>query len=98
MDTKTDHFRQLTAAWLALVALTLTSLGLSEWFRDISLLPLLVAAIIWIKGALVARCFIESQVAHPFIKRVLKVFIAISPLALLATAFYGSTLARWATL
>ncbi|UCV28985.1 hypothetical protein [Ferribacterium limneticum] len=98
MDTKTDHFRQLTAAWLALVALTLASLGLSEWFRDISLLPLLVAAIIWIKGALVARCFIESQVAHPFIKRVLKVFIAISPLALLATAFYGSTLARWATL
>ena len=98
MDTKTDHFRQLTAAWLALVALTLASLGLSEWFRDISLLPLLVAAIIWIKGALVTRCFIESQVAHPFIKRVLKVFIAISPLALLATAFYGSTLARWATL
>lgn len=98
MDTKTDHFRQLTAAWLALVALTLASLGLSEWFRDISLLPLLVAAIIWIKGALVARCFIESHVAHPFIKRVLKVFIGISPLALLATAFYGSTLARWATL
>ena len=98
MDTKTDHFRQLTAAWLALVALTLASLGLSEWFPDISLLPLLVAAIIWIKGALVARCFIESQVAHPFIKRVLKVFIAISPLALLATAFYGSTLARWGTL
>lgn len=98
MDTKTDHFRQLTVAWLALVALTLASLGLSEWFRDISLLPLLVAAIIWIKGALVARCFIESHVAHPFIKRVLKVFIGISPLALLATAFYGSTLARWATL
>jgi hypothetical protein len=98
MDMKTDHFRQLTSAWLALVALTVVSLGLSEWFRDISLLPLLVAAIVWIKGALVARCFIESHVAHPFIKRVLKVFIGIAPIALLATSFFGSTLARWATL
>ncbi|MBS1142080.1 MAG: hypothetical protein H6R13_3533 [Proteobacteria bacterium] len=98
MDKHTDHFLLLTSAWLALVALTLASLGLSEWFRDISLLPLLVAAIVWIKGALVARCFIESQVAHPFIKRVLKVFIGIAPIALLATSFFGSTLARWATL
>ena len=98
MDTKTNHFRQLTAAWLGLVTLTLLSLGLSEWFRDIRLLPLLVAAIMWIKGAVVARCFIESHVAHPFIKRVVKVFISIAPIALLATAFFGSTLARWATL
>jgi hypothetical protein len=43
-----------------LVALTLFSLGLSEWFRDARWLPLLVAAIIWLKGALVARSFIES--------------------------------------
>lgn len=97
MPSKIDHFRLLTAAWLTLVALTLFSLGLSEWFRDARWLPLLVAAIIWLKGALVARCFIESQVAHPFIARVLKVFIAVSPLALIATAFFGDTLAGWAS-
>ncbi|MBK6356292.1 MAG: hypothetical protein IPF44_06015 [Betaproteobacteria bacterium] len=91
-------FFRLTAAWLILVALTLVSLGLSEWFREVRWLPLLVAAIIWLKGALVARCFIESHVVHPFIARVLSVFIAISPLALIATAFFGGTLARWATL
>jgi len=98
MAYKKDHFPQLTAAWLGLVALTLAGLGLSEWFRDARWLPLLVAAIIWFKGALVARCFIESHVAHPFVARVLSVFIAISPLALIATAFFGGTLARWATL
>jgi hypothetical protein len=98
MRPKNDHFFQLTAAWLALLALTLVSLGLSEWFRAADWLPLLVAAIIWFKGAVVARCFIESHVAHPFIARVLRTFIALAPLALIATAFYGTTLARWATL
>ncbi len=98
MNSQKDHFPLLTAAWLGLVGLTLTGLGLSEWFRDARWLPLLVAAIIWFKGALVARCFIESHVAHPFIARVLSIFIAISPLALIATAFFGGTLARWATL
>jgi hypothetical protein len=98
MNSKNDHFFGLTVAWLALVALTLVSLGLSEWFRDARWLPLLVAAIIWLKGALVARSFIESHIAHPFVARVLKVFIAFAPIALIATAFYGGTLARWATL
>jgi hypothetical protein len=98
MNSRIDHFFRLTAAWLLLVALTLASLGLSEWFREARWLPLLVAAIIWLKGMLVARCFIESQVAHPFIARVLKIFIGISPLALITTAFFGGTLARWATL
>lgn len=92
-----DHFALITAAWLALVALTLASLGLSEWFRDISWLPLVVAAIMWVKGAVVARCFIEAHVAHPFIARVLKVFIALAPIALIITAFFGSTVARWAS-
>ena len=51
MVSKNDHFSRLTAAWLILVALTLVSLGLSEWFREVRWLPLLVAAIIWLKGA-----------------------------------------------
>ncbi|MDE2440090.1 MAG: hypothetical protein KGP14_03625 [Betaproteobacteria bacterium] len=92
-----DHFAQITAAWLGLVALTLASLGLSEWARDFAWLPLVVAAIMWIKGAIVARCFIEAQVAHPFIARVLQVFIAVAPIALIITAFFGNTVARWAS-
>lgn len=93
-----DRFRLLTLAWLALVALTLVGLALGEWFRDARWLPLLVAAIVWSKGALVAVVFIESHVAHPFIARLLQVFVAIAPVALVATAFFGDTLARWATL
>ena len=98
MESKIDRFRVLTAAWLGLVALTLVGLGLGEWFREARWLPLLVAAIIWLKGALVARQFIESHIAHPFIARLLQGFIAIAPTALVLTAFFGDTLARWATL
>ena len=98
METKIDRFHVLTAAWLGLVALTLVGLALGEWFRDARWLPLLVAAIIWLKGALVARHFIESHLAHPFIARLLQGFIAIAPTALILTAFFGDTLARWATL
>ena len=98
MHSKIDQFFRLTAAWLGLVALTLVGLALSAWARELRWLPLLVAAMLWLKGALVARCFIESSVAHPFIARLLGVFIALAPLALVATAFFGNTLARWATL
>ncbi|MBS1188212.1 MAG: hypothetical protein H6R10_4 [Rhodocyclaceae bacterium] len=87
-----------TLAWLALVALTFASLGLGEWFHSASWLPLLVAAVVWIKGSLVARCFIESHRAHPFIARVLRAFIAFAPLALVATAYFGERLARWTAL
>jgi len=51
----------------------------------------------WLKGYVIARCFIESHVAHPFIARVLTVFIAVAPIALVITAFFGATVARWAT-
>lgn len=98
MPAKNDRFRLLTASWLLLVALTLASLGLSEWFRSDRWLPLLVAAIIALKGGIVARAFIESHLAHPFIARVVRTFILIPPLALIATAFFGDILARWASL
>lgn len=98
MPGKNDRFRLLTASWLLLVALTLASLGLSEWFRSARWLPLLVAAIIILKGGIVAHAFIESHLAHPFITRVVRIFILIPPLALIATAFFGDTLARWASL
>lgn len=88
----------LTLAWLALVALTLFSLMLGQWFHGAAWLPVLVAAIVWIKGWLVARRFIEAEQAHPFIRNVLRGFIAFTPVALLLTAFFGHQFARWAVL
>ncbi|WP_428827372.1 hypothetical protein ACLIKD_04730 [Azonexus sp. IMCC34842] len=88
----------LTLTWLALVALTLLSLGLGQWLHGAAWLQLLVAGIVWIKGWLVAQKFIEAELAHPFIRRVLKGFIAFTPVALVLTAFYGPQFARWATL
>jgi hypothetical protein len=54
--------------WLALVVLTFLSLFLGEWFHGAAWLPLLVAAILWGKGTLVARHFIESHRAHHYRK------------------------------
>jgi len=85
-------------AWLALTVLTLASLALGEWLRGANGLPLLVAAIVWAKGWLVARHFIESHEAHPFIARMLQIFIAFVPIALLMTSFFGAWIARWASL
>jgi len=88
----------LTRAWLALVVLTLLSLVLGQWFHGADWLPLAVAAIVWLKGTLVARQFIEARQAHPFIRRVLLAFVAFAPLALVLVAFFGNHIARWATL
>lgn len=88
----------LVRAWLVLVLLTLLSLGLGHWFHGAAWLPLLVAAIIWLKGTLIARDFIESRLAHPFIARVLAVFIGFTPAALLLIAFFGPQFARWTSL
>ena len=85
-------------AWLALLVLTVVSLGLGAWLRGVPWLPLLVAAIIWLKGRLVARYFIESHLTHPFIARSLQVFVAFVPVALVLTAFFGDWIARWASL
>lgn len=75
--------------WLALLALSFTGLLLGEWFGHRPWLSLLVAAIIWIKGSLVAHYFIESHLAHPFVSWLLRVFIAAVPVALLITAWFG---------
>lgn len=88
----------LAAAWLLLVALNLFSLALGHWFHGATWLPLLVAAILWLKGTLVARRFIESGLATPFIRNLLRAFIAFTPIALVLTAFWGHQFARWATL
>ncbi len=93
-----DTFPALAATWLLLVMLTLASLALGEWFPAAAWLPLLVAAIVWIKGAVVARHFIEANVAHPFIRRILQAFVAFAPAALVLTSFFAAPLARWTTL
>lgn len=97
-NTPSTALAPLAWAWLWLVALTLMSLGLGQWFHGAAWLPLLVAAIVWVKGRLVARRFIEADLAHPFIRRVLQAFIAFTPLALVFIAFFGSRFAQWATL
>lgn len=86
--------RALTLAWLALVGLTLISLGLGREFSHAGWLPLLVAGIIWLKGNLVACHFIESPQSHPLIAWLLRVFIAFGPLWLIVTAYWGAELAH----
>ncbi|OHC63636.1 MAG: hypothetical protein A2040_14135 [Rhodocyclales bacterium GWA2_65_19] len=88
----------LTHAWLALVALSLISPFLGQWLHGAAGLQVLVAGIVWIKGWLIARQFIEIDLAHPFIRRVMRVFITFTPVALLLTVFFGRQLAGWATL
>ena len=88
----------LTSGWLMLVALTLASLYLGQWFHGSSWLPPLVAALIWLKGMLVARRFIEIGEAHAFIRRVVYGFIAFTPLALVVVSYFGRQVARWTSL
>jgi hypothetical protein len=89
MDNTNDKRPFTVFAWLGLLALTLLSLLLGQRFGHASWMPLLVAAIIWIKGAVVARYFIESHLAHPFIAWVIRVFVAAVPAALVVTALLG---------
>jgi len=96
--TRPVPFATLRLAWLALVLLTFLGLVLGTWFHGAPWLPVLVAGMIWAKGALVARYFLESSDAHPFIRRLLQGFIALAPLLLLFTTFFGGHLARWTSL
>ncbi len=88
----------LTSTWLTLIALTFASLFLSQWFHGTPVLQLLVAAIIWLKGVLIARYFLEIGTTHPFIRHVVLGFVAVTPLALIVISYFGSQVARWATL
>lgn len=91
-------YRPLVATWLTLVGLTLLSVLLSHWLQGAAWLQLLVAAIVWIKGDLIARHFVETRIAHPFIRRVTHFFIAFTPAALVLLAFFGKEFARLAAI
>ena len=90
--------RPLVLTWLALVGLTLLSPQLGNGVGGQEAVQLIVAAIIWIKGHLVARNFIEAELAHPFLRNVLRFFIAFAPIAIVVTTFFGDRFARFATL
>ena len=95
VDSLPRRNRLITLAWLLLLVLTFISLGFGEWFAAASWLPLFVALLIWVKGTLVARYFIESHRAHPFIVWLLRGFIGFSALALALTSFFPHDVARW---
>ncbi|HNW65350.1 MAG TPA: hypothetical protein PKJ32_20240 [Piscinibacter sp.] len=90
--------RPLVLTWLALVGLTLVSpqLGKGVWGQEA--VQWIVAAIIWIKGQLVARHFIEAERTHPFLRNVLRFFIAFTPIAIVLTTFFRDGFARLASL
>ena len=88
----------LVFAWLGLVALTLISLVLGEWVERAPWLPTLVSAIIWLKAWLVAYYFLEAQLAHTFIRRLVWIFIAFAPIALALTDLFGRQFAAVAQL
>src|SRR5690242_18089514 len=88
----------LVLSWLGLVTLTVFSLCLARWSGHAAWLQLPVAAIVWVKGWIVARSFIESHLAHPFIARVIRIFILCVPLALILTTWFGDRIARLTTL
>lgn len=94
MNIATRPLNAPVLPWLALLLLTLAGLGLGEWFHGADWLPVLVAAILWAKGTLVARYFIESHQAHPFIAWVVRGFVLLTPALLLLTAFFGRPMAR----
>ena len=83
---KTTHLIPPLLGWLGLLLLTVVSLALGLRFGAASWMPLLVAGIIWIKASIVARYFIESHRAHPFIAWVLRAFIAFTSIGLVVTS------------
>lgn len=100
----TEHTRPplnilpLLAAWLALVVLTLLSLGLGEWLCEVRGLAVPVAAIIWLKAWLVAHYFLEAHLSHTFIRRLVWIFIGFAPIALALTDLFGRQFAALARL
>ena len=85
----------LVGAWVGLVALTLLSIALGEWLRGVPGLLLPVAAIIWLKAWLIARYFLEISLTRTLIRRIVWVFIAFAPIALVITDLFGRQLAKW---
>lgn len=88
-ETPAPATAALDRAWLALIALTLLAPLLAATLHGAAGLPFAVALLVWIKGRLVAHHFLESARLHPFLRNVLRVFVAFAPLALAALALWS---------
>ena len=86
MPMKIDTF---TWAWLGLLALTAVGMLFGQEFGHAPWLPMLVAGLIWLKGWVVARWFLQSDEAHPFVAWLVRIFIAFAPAALVLTSIVG---------
>ena len=51
-----------------------------------------------VKAWLVARYFLEAQLTHNFIRRMIWIFIAFAPIALVLTDRFGRQFAAWVQL
>lgn len=89
------RIKPLVITWLGLVALTGLSIGLGEWLHGFASLPMLVAAIIWLKAWLVGRYFLETTLSRVLIRRLVATFIAFAPIALILTHLFGPQFAEW---
>lgn len=98
IKSASPHTLALVGAWIALIMLTLGSLGVGHFLQASEWLTPVIAAIVWLKCTLIARHFIEANHAHPFIRWALRIFIAFVPLWLLLTAWLGDRIAGWTTL
>lgn len=93
-DSPNTRLAPLVLAWLGLVSLSVLSVFIGEWFGDADVLPPLVGAIVWLKGWLVARFFLEARLCRTLIRRIIWAFVAFAPIALVLTDLFGGTLAR----
>ena len=80
--------RHATHAWLWLLCITVLCAALAVTERG--LLPWVgwgVAALVWVKAWLVADHYLEVADAAPVFRRIVHLFIAVVPLALVITAW-----------
>lgn len=75
----------LTWAWMGLLFLTAVGLATGQMSGHASWLPALVALLIWLKGWIVARYFLNADEAHPFVTWLVRIFTAFAPVALILT-------------
>lgn len=93
MHTASTSLRPMVIAWLGLVTLTLCSLFIAEWLPGMTGLALLIAAIIWLKGWLLARFYLETELSRRIIRWATWAFVAFVPIGLLLTSYFGPGIA-----
>lgn len=80
--------------WLSLVALTGAGAWLGETGQAGWWLSIIVAVLIALKGRLVIDHYMEMRDASPPLRRVLRLFVLLVPLMVLASHGFGSSIAR----